>query len=72
VSEKVSALTTLIANRALCRDCIAEKAAITPDSVERIIADLSRAVKVDHYANGLCVDCRRSRLVYAIDRPPAA
>ncbi len=68
---QTSAIPALIANHALCRDCIASKTAMTPDCVDRAIVGLSRAaVRVDRYANGVCLDCGREALVFAIDRPP--
>ena len=65
-----SALPDLIANHALCRNCIASKTALTPDGVDRAIAALSRGIRIDRYANGMCLECGRERLVFAIDRPP--
>lgn len=68
--QNTSAIPALIANHALCRHCIAAKTAMTPDGVDRTIAGLSRAIRIDRYANGLCLDCGREGLVFAIDRPP--
>jgi hypothetical protein len=65
-----SSIPALIANHALCRHCIAAKTAMTPDGVDSTIAQLSRAMRIDRYANGLCLECRSEGLVFAIDRPP--
>ena len=65
-----SPIPALIANHALCRNCIAAKTAMTPDGVDSTIAGLSVAVRIDRYANGTCLECRREGLVFAIDRPP--
>ena len=65
-----SPIAALIVNRALCRDCIAEKSGMEARAVDAAITGLSLASKVDHYLNGTCVACRKSALVYAIDRPP--
>jgi hypothetical protein len=65
-----SPIPALIANHALCRHCIAAKTAMTPDGVDRTIAGLSRTMKIDRYANGMCLECHREGLVFAIDRPP--
>jgi hypothetical protein len=65
-----STISALIANRALCRECIASKAAMKPDAVDAAIIALSRSgVKVDRYANGMCLDCGQDGMVVAIDRP---
>lgn len=65
-----SAIPELIANHALCRNCIASKTALTPDGVDRAIAGLSQRIRIDRYANGMCLECGRERLVFAVDRPP--
>jgi hypothetical protein len=60
----------LIVNRALCRECIADKTAMQPDAVDVAIIALARSgLKVDRYANGMCLDCGRDGMVVAIDRP---
>ncbi len=64
-----SVITALITNRALCRECIATKTNMKPEAVDTAIKAISRGVKIDHYVNGMCADCRNDRLVYAIDRP---
>jgi hypothetical protein len=70
-SSATSAINQLIANHALCRDCIARHAAIRPDDVDAALIVLSRTVKrVDRYAHGMCLECGRERLVFAIDYPP--
>ena len=68
--QTTSAIPALIANHALCRNCIASKTAMTPDGVDRAIAGLSRAIRIDRYANGMCQECGREALVFAVDRPP--
>ena len=68
--QSTSAIPALIANHALCRNCIAAKTAMTPDGVDVAIAGLSQAIRIDRYANGMCLDCRREGLVFAVDRPP--
>jgi hypothetical protein len=68
--QSPSVIPALIANRALCRNCIATKTAMTPDGVDRTLAGLSRDVRIDRYANGLCLECHHEGLVFAIDRPP--
>jgi hypothetical protein len=60
----------LLANHALCRNCIAGKTAMTPDGVDRAIAGLSRTIRIDRYANGMCLECGCEALVFAVDRPP--
>ena len=68
--QKSPEITALIANRALCRECIAARTAMPPDGVDAAIATLSRTtVRVDRYPNGTCLECGRDGLVYAIDRP---
>jgi len=69
-TSATSAIPALITNHALCRDCIAGKTAMTPDGVDRAIAELSRAMRIDRYANGMCLECGREALVFAFDRPP--
>ena len=68
--QTTSAIPALIANHALCRSCIADKTAMTPDGVDRTIAGLSRHMRIDRYANGICLECRHEGLVFAVDRPP--
>jgi hypothetical protein len=68
--EKSAPIAALIANRALCHDCIAQKTDLEPPAVDAVIRHLAQTVKIDLYLNGTCLDCRRSVLVYAIDRPP--
>jgi hypothetical protein len=68
--QTTSVIPALIANNALCRNCIAAKTAMTPDDVDRAIAVLSRAIRIDRYANGTCLECRREGLVFGVDRPP--
>ena len=65
-----AAIQAIIENHALCRNCIASKTAMTPDAVDRAIAALARAIKIDRYASGMCLDCGREGLVFAVDRPP--
>jgi hypothetical protein len=65
-----SAIPALIANNALCRNCIASKMAMTPDGVDRAIVGLSRTIRIDRYASGMCLECGREALVFAVDRPP--
>ena len=65
-----SAITALIANRALCRECIAGGTNMKPEAVDEAVKALSRAVKVDRYPNGTCVECGEETLVFAIDRTP--
>ena len=64
-----SAITALITNRALCRSCIATNTAMKPEAVDTAIKALARAVKIDHYVNGMCLECGEEALVFAIDRP---
>ena len=65
-----SAIPALITNRALCRECIAGNTAMQPDAVDAAIIALSRSgLKVDRYANGMCLDCGRDGMVVAIDCP---
>jgi hypothetical protein len=66
--QTASTITMLLANRGLCRECIAAKAAMKPDAVDTAIQVLSRGVKIDHYANGTCAECGEEGPVYAIDR----
>ena len=68
--QTTSSIPALIANHALCRRCIAARMAMTPDDVDREIAGLSRTIRIDRYANGTCLECRREALVFAVDRPP--
>jgi hypothetical protein len=68
--QTTSAIPALIANHALCRDCIAAKTATTSDRVDDTIAILSRTIRIDRYANGTCLECRREGLVFAVDCPP--
>ena len=68
--QTTSAIPALIANHALCRHCIAAKTAMTPDGVDHTIAGLSRAIRIDRYANGMCLECGREGLVFAVDCPP--
>jgi hypothetical protein len=68
--QTTSAIPALIANHALCRNCIAAKTAMTPDGVDHTIARLSRAIRIDRYANGMCLECGREGLVFAVDCPP--
>ena len=63
-------IATLIINSALCRDCIAHEAGVDPAAVEAVIQRLIQSVKIDLYANGLCLECGSEALVYAIDCPP--
>jgi hypothetical protein len=66
----VSVIAVLITNRALCQECITTKSHMKPEAFDMALTALSHGVKVDRYANGLCGDCGREGLVYAIDRPP--
>jgi hypothetical protein len=68
--DKLSAITALIAERAMCRECLATKTDMDARAVDSAIAALSGTVKIDRYLNGTCLDCRKSALVFAIDRPP--
>lgn len=68
--QTTSAIPELITNYALCRECIASKMAMTPDGVDRAIAELSRRIRIDRYANGMCLECGCEALVFAVDRPP--
>jgi len=52
------------------RNCIAGKMAMTPDDVDRAIAELSQGIRIDRYANGMCLECGCEALVFAVDRPP--
>ena len=68
--QTTSAIPELITNYALCRRCIASKMTMTPDGVDRAIAELSRGIRIDCYANGMCLECGGDELVFAVDRPP--
>ena len=68
--QKTSTIPALIANHALCRNCIASKTAMTPDSVDQAIAGLSQGIRIDRYATGKCLECGREGLVFAVDHPP--
>ena len=68
MSTSPSTITALIARGALCRECIASKAAMKPDAVDVEIEVLSRSMKIDHYASGTCEECGEEGLVFAIDR----
>ena len=65
----LSGLSALLADRAMCLECLATKAAMNPDAVDAALAALSQAVKIDRYANGTCPECGEDGLVFAIDRP---
>ena len=65
-----SPITALITRGALCLECIADKTGMEQHAAEQAVKELSYSVPVDHYLNGTCVRCRKSALVYAIDRPP--
>ena len=64
----VSTITALIANRALCRNCIAARTSLTPEAVDAEIKALARGVQIDRYPNGTCAECGEEGLVFAIDR----
>ena len=66
----VSLITTLITNRALCRDCISAKTLMKPEAIDTAIEVLARTVNIDHYPNGTCAECGLDGMVFAIDRPP--
>ena len=68
--EKSAPVATLITNRALCCDCIAQRVGLEPAAVEAVIRRVAQTIRVDLYLNGTCLDCRKSALVYAIDCPP--
>jgi hypothetical protein len=61
-------ITELIANHALCRECIAERAGLEPETVDALMWRLAQTVKLDLYPNGTCLECGESAEVYAIDR----
>ena len=69
--DKSYAIAALIAQHAMCRECLAAKSDMKPEAVDAAIAALSNTVKIDRYVNGICLDCRRSALVFAIDRTPS-
>lgn len=64
-----AAISALIINRALCRECIAKSTATSPEAVDTAMAMLSRGVKIARYADGRCSGCGADGLVFAIDRP---
>ena len=68
--KSTSAIPALITNNALCRNCIASKTAMTPDGVDQAIAGLSRGIRIDRYATGMCLECGSEGLVFAVDHPP--
>ena len=63
-----STITALIANRALCQNCIAVRTKTTPEAVDVEIKALGRGVQIDRYPNGTCAECGEECLVFAIDR----
>ena len=67
--DKLCAITALIAQHAMCRECLATKTDMEAQAVDSALAALSGTVKIDRYPNGTCLDCRESALVFAIDRP---
>ena len=64
-----SAISALIINRALCRECIAKSTATSPEAVDTAMAMLSRGVKIARDADGRCSGCGADGVVFAIDRP---
>ena len=68
--KNAAAIPALIMNNALCRNCIASKTAMTPEGVDQAIAGLSRRIRIDRYASGMCLECGSEGLVFAVDHPP--
>ena len=64
------ALSSLLANRALCRDCIAAHTRLKPDAIDAAIIALSSTQKVESYHNGTCLECGHEALVFAVDQGP--
>jgi hypothetical protein len=64
-------IAALITNRALCCECIAVKTGMEPQAAEQAVKALGYVTTVHNYMNGTCLECRKSALVYAIDRPPS-
>ena len=67
--DKTSIIGSLISERALCLECLATKTEMKPDAVNAALSMLGRAVKIDRYPAGTCVECGTDGLVFAIDRP---
>ena len=65
----VSLIASLIRNRELCRDCVADKTGLQPLAVEQAINSLAYSTRLEYLLSGICVQCRKRTEVYVIDRP---
>ena len=66
--DRLTLIAGLLVEAALCLECIAQKAAVTPAGAEAWVAIIARTVNLNRTLS-LCEGCDRTRNVASMTRP---
>lgn len=70
MTERIAIITALILERPLCFDCLCAKAGMKPLSVNRLLGQIGRVVKVHRMPKARCRSCGENRPTVSVDRSP--
>lgn len=67
--ERIAVVTTLIVERPMCLECVADRAGLATSEIETILQQIARGLEL-HYEAARCRICGATKRVVSIDPPP--